>query len=169
MGTSILEIKLTLKEIGNVDALIPWERNGNNFKTDKGWEGEVTFSLVEPSYYERLNIPDEVKTAEVVTYKIKGEQSQFAKSNISVLLRTLKTVCDAIKEHLSLNPKVQALVFMAAHKDPSKVQYETDPQKAKIYKAIIIAQMSKLGNGWTWREVEVDPSFNGFLLYKKTK
>lgn len=169
--TSILSLKMTynaiLKEVGDIDKIEPYDRNSGEFKTDEGWKVKVCLEKLPYDYYEELGIPVELQNIKNVVYKIEGEQSQYAKSTYSILIRILKTIVEILLKQFDIEKDIDGLTFFATHKDPRKIVTETDPQKTALHEAIILSQMHKLGPEWSLRTLHIDSNFKGLLLYKK--
>jgi len=171
MKSTTLSLKIILesiiKETGDLENIIPYDYINGEFITEEGWKVVVKFSHIKEPDYSYLNLPFRQKNVKAVEYTIEGEQSQYKKTTYSKLIKILKTISDITIEYINDNPNLQALVFFAANKDPDQLLSNTDPQKSAIYKAIVLKQISQLGQKWIIKDIDLHTSFNGFILYKK--
>lgn len=167
MRTQYLRI---LQEVGDLENVEAYPYENNSFTTDENWKVKVDFDVVPFAEFKQLNLPTKRRNTYNVSYDVNGEQSQYKKTTYKQLIKILKTVSDIVNYFISNNDKVEALTFLAANKDPKKLITHTDPQKSSIYKSIIIKNISKLGQEWKLREVEIGgPEFMGFILIKNRK
>jgi hypothetical protein len=155
-----------IKETGDLENIIPYNHNNGEFTTEEGWRVVVKFHHIKEPEYGYLNLSFRQKNVKSVEYTIEGEQSQYKKTTYSKLIKILKTISDIVIEYINDNPNLQALVFFAANKDPDKLLSNTDPQKSAIYRAIILKQISQLGQKWITKDIDIHASYNGFILYK---
>jgi hypothetical protein len=167
---SILEVKLTLesiiKEVGDLNNIETYPYVNNEFTTDDGLHVVVNLDRIPYPEFTLLNIPTKRSETRNVEYSVEGEHSQYKKTTYGELIKILKTVSDIVVEQIRSNSNIKGLVFLAANKNPKNISSQTDPQKTKLYRAIILKQISSLG--WTLRNIELESKeFNGFLLYKK--
>jgi hypothetical protein len=172
MKSSTLLLKILLeniiKETGDLKGIVPYDYNNGEFTTEEGWKVIVKFSHIKEPDYSYLNLPFRQKNVKAVEYTIEGEQSQYKQTTYSKLIKILKTISDITIEYISNNPNLQSLIFFAANKDPDQLLSNTDPQKSAIYKAIILKQISQLGQKWIVKDIDIHTSYNGFILYKKS-
>jgi hypothetical protein len=171
MKLNTLSLKIILesiiKETGDLKGIISYDYTNGEFTTEEGWKVIVKFSHIKEPDYSYLNLPFRQRNVKAVEYTIEGEQSQYKKTTYSKLIKILKTVSDITIEYINNSPNLQALVFFAANKDPDQLLFNTDPQKSAIYKAIILKQISQLGQKWIVKDIDIHASYNGFILYKK--
>jgi hypothetical protein len=172
MKLNTLSLKIILesiiKETGDLAGIISYDYTNGEFTTEEGWKVIVKLSHIKEPDYSYLNLPFRQRNVKAVEYTIEGEQSQYKKTTYSKLIKILKTVSDITIEYINNNPNLQALVFFAANKDPDQLLSNTDPQKSAIYKAIILKQISQLGQKWIVKDIDIHASYNGFILYKNS-
>ena len=165
---SLLELKLHLmnviNEAGDLENIEAYPHKDGTFETEEGWKVTVGFETISKEYIDYFKLPANTIN---VSYSIQGNQSQYEKTTYSKLIKILKTVSDIVIEYIKANKDIKGLAFFAANKDANKLMSHTDPQKTAIYKAIVLSRLSKLGPGWTVRDLKVDNGYKGFIIYKK--
>lgn len=171
MGKTIL-LRLLLeeiiKEIGDLENIHPYPYKGNSFVTDEGWKVKVYFDLPLTSNLDAYNIPTNPlrKEATEIAYDVEGVESQFKKTTYQELIKIIKTISEIVLKFIKSHPEKKAFVFFGASKKGNA--FETDAQKNKLYKAVIINQIKKsLGEEWILKNIDLSNNFKGFTIYKK--
>jgi hypothetical protein len=164
---STKRLKLVLSEIGDLQKIPIYPYKNNEFITDEGWKVKVGLEPIPEDYMDGFNLPSYIKHPHNVFYTIEGEGGQYTKSTYKELIKIIKTVSSIIEDELHENPKIDAILIMAENKDSYKSSWEADPQKSKLYKAVVLARISK-NFGWAIKNVEVG-SIESFIMYKKRK
>jgi hypothetical protein len=140
----------------------------NRFKTDEDWTVNVQIVTLKQSDFDSLKLPSKREDTFNIGYKVEGNESQYAKTTYSKLIRILKTITDIVLDFVESHPNADTLLFLAANKDPEKLLSHTDNQKSALYKTIVIKRLHRLGSDWKIKDVDVnnDPNFTGFVIYK---
>lgn len=183
VSITLLELKRQadrlIKEIGDLERVEPYSYqqiiSAKNvaiyqFKTDEDWTVRVQISTLGQPEFDSLKLPGKRENAYNIAYSVEGEQSQYKKTTYSKLIKILKTITYIVLEFVKKYPDAEALIFLAANKDPQKLLSNTDSQKSAIYKTIVIKQMNSFGHNWKLRDINVgdDVNFTGFAIYKTT-
>jgi hypothetical protein len=172
---SLLSLKILLEEVINE---IGDFKNINSYEFKSLNNNEYIFNVGDDKvnvYFEKMD-PNQIQAMNEfldkdffkeniynVVYDIEGVQSQFTKSNYSILVKILKTVTDIIVDFID-NNDVSFLTFYSMDKT-GQTMFKTDPQKTKLNKIIITQNMNKLP-GWKYRDINLGGSFEGTALYK---
>lgn len=146
-------LKEVINEVGDLENIHPYDYNLNN----DGGEFDIILHDIKTKV--KVNItksPDKLKPEfnfppiissndkEVynVGFTVGNEDTQYSKEDYSILVKTIKTVVEIVKNSLNKYPKNIIFVFFAASKIGKGHQ---DPQKLKFYKIIL---QQNLPNGW---------------------
>lgn len=146
---SLLEYYNSLiNEVGNLDKIEPYSyilnSNGGNFEfefNNEKYNVEVKITMVPLRALEAFTIPPIAGESENVFnigYNINGDDTQLLKTNLSTIIRIMKTFVDVIKDSLSKYPKDAIFIFTATSKIGKGFE---DPQKMNLYKLILQQNM----------------------------
>ena len=146
---SLLEYYNSLiNEVGNLDKIEPYpyvlNNGGGNFEfgfNDEKYKVGVTITMVPLKAIETLTLPPVAGKTEYVFnigYNIKGDDTQFMKTNFSTIIRIMKTFVDIIKDSLPKYPKDSIFIFTATSKIGKGFE---DSQKMNLYKLILQQNM----------------------------
>jgi hypothetical protein len=155
--------------LGNIYLFIPSDSEDMD---EDGLSVKVEFEVGEYDNEDvaKLNLPSNITKDDIanVSYKVNGFDTQATKSNYKTLIRIIKTVSDITIDWLNRNKNIQALTIFAANKNAAKYISAEDPQKDKLYQAIIIKNISKLPGNWNFTEISnpIVPSIKGIAIYK---
>jgi len=137
------------------------------FTTELGWNVKVDISKIPTDLYNELSISIKKQNIANVAYKVEGVDTHYKNSNYKTLIRILKTVLDIVIEYINQNKNIEALLFFSTNKNPDFALDKTDRQKDAIYRAITIKTISKLGQRWRIKDIELGSiDFTGFMVYK---
>lgn len=176
----MIQLKLLLErvinEVGDLNNIHPhlFDMGSNDsysFKDALGNRVAVEFQKYDNETVDFLNKNDfksnilEYNNSYNVLYHINGKQSQLYKSDYKTLVKILKTILNIIEDFISKND-VKYITFYAANKDENVFLSKTDPQKSKLYKAILISNLKKFPN-WSFADTQTGEDFKGFVFYKK--
>jgi hypothetical protein len=157
--------EILIGEIGEANILpLKWERNNGghySFDVDINNINEIVEVEFEPmwvdSTYKQFYLPTKLwdsKNTWNIAYTIGGTDTQFAKTNLKLLLQILSTVVDIVKDFIS-NKEPDALYIHPTEKDPSK------NQKKHLYEAYLKNLLSQIPNYYP------ESRRGGTLLIKK--
>ena len=166
--TPILE-ELLVKEIGEANILpLKWSQNGPfQYSFNINIEGkdekvEVNFTQIiddierqfyfPPKYRNLINIFN-------VGFDISGVEKQFAKTNLKILLTTLSTIVDIVKDFIKHRSILDGLFIKPMEKETK----DKNPQKSPLYRAFIKKQLEQIPN------YSYDTYREGFILIKNKK
>jgi hypothetical protein len=150
-----------LKEVGELDGIESYSfskisNDKYKFKTEQGDEVRVKFALYPLTYIED-SLPSDIDSSGTfinIEFEVKNQDTQFRKSTYSYLIKILKTIFNITLDYLKINhPKY--ILIVATNKSKEKSSEELDPQKGKLYQAIMLKNINKL------------PKYNGPWGYRK--
>jgi hypothetical protein len=161
-------LKETLNEIGDLNNIEPFPyiltSYGGTFDIEIPNYGVIDVRVVTEdvsNFKQDFHFPPiinpEGKELINIAYSIDGTDSQFAKTNISLLMRILKTISEMINEIL-VKYEDPLFIIMASDKFGG---VKSDPQKFKFYKLILRQNMP---SGWRIGEGKYIP-YNQETLY----
>ena len=131
-----------------------------SFEIDQDLSVLVKFTILDfdQNLLDGVKIPNKpsIDNTYNVGYIINGTDTQAKKLNYSALIKVLKTVSEVTIEFVKSHKNVEALLFLAMSKtgQPIKGSY-SDPQKYNLYKAILIKNLSKLGQNWNYGQFKL--------------
>jgi len=165
-----------IEEIGDLSNIEPLPRRGfNNWevpgKDEETYKLEMDISPV-PLYSKAkyLNkIPPSYDTSEDlyhVSFAIENMDTQFMKTSPKILFRILKTVASEIKKSLSRAEDADSNPILMIGAQSKLGLGKEDPQKLKLYKAIIA---KNLPSGYRINSVKnfFDDGYEGILIQKE--
>lgn len=169
MISLVLEYKRMLKEVGDLVNIIPYEFKKTNsnkyeFKTNDNLNILVLFSPYDKDDCEELNIDF---PAYNISYYVEGIETQFKKTDYNYLMKIIKTIFNISLDWIKSNPNINNITILAANKNKDKFLSQTDPQKDKLYKSIIISNLNKFPGDWNFKRLDIDKDYNRLLIYKK--
>jgi hypothetical protein len=169
----VLLYEQIIKEVGDLENITPYEWNKiskikYNFLDKDGDKIYVDFQLYDKNDLESIefssNIQDPTKVYNV-SYSLQGKQSQYKKDDYVSLIKIIKTVFDILKDFIT-NESPSGITFFAGNKNEDFILSKTDPQKGRLYKTILLKNLSKFP-GWSFTDTNLGDDFKGFIFYKK--
>lgn len=135
-------IKEIINEVGDLKNISNFNydltKNGGIFYIEDKYRCIVTLNKIPLKLYSSLNLPPilDYENRDIISvgFSIEGNDEQYLKSNYELLLKTLKTVVNILKDSINRYPYNVIFIFIATSK--LGVGFN-DSQKMLLYKAIL--------------------------------
>ena len=161
----VILLEEIMSKVGDLDKMLCYPIKKINdleysFEIDQDLSVLVKFTILDfdQNLLDGVKIPNKpsIDNTYNVGYIINGTDTQAKKLNYSALIKVLKTVSEVTIEFVKSHKNVEALLFLAMSKtgQPVKGSY-SDPQKYNLYKAILIKNLSKLGQNWNYGQFKL--------------
>jgi len=165
VGLKIL-LEKVIKEVGDLENIKPYPYVNTSFTTEQGWKVITNFQPSDPEDLKIIGINTEFYQPPIynVIFQVEGVESQFTRTTTFEYLKILKTVTEICYDFIRENDP-NGLTFFAANKNDSNF-IESDPQKHKLYKLIVMKQLLK-DSKYKMVDLKIYDRFEGFMIYKK--
>ena len=161
----VILLEKIMSEVGDLDKMLSYSIKKINdleysFEINEDLSAIVKFTTgdIGQNLLNNVKIPNKplANNTYNVGYIINGTDTQAKKLDYSTLIKVLKTVSEITIEFVKSHAHLQALLFLAMSKtgQPIKGSY-SDPQKHNLYKAILIKNLSKLGQNWNYGQFKL--------------
>jgi len=182
MKYETLSSKIFLKEVGDLNNIIPYSHKNNSFITNEGWKVNVSLTEIDEDDLKFMELDEYPKKTYNVSYTINGDQSQYKKSDVKSLFKIIKTVVEILQDIINKDNTIKGLTFFPRNENRDRILTVMDLQKGKSYQSIYQTQIityifdiCKINiyntilqdKQWEQKHLELDGDYTGILLYRK--